>query len=371
MSSGRSSNNRQRIVGLNSLRALAVIGVLLYHAFPSVIQGGYFGVLIFFAVSGYLGAYTMREAIRSGRINLFSYYWKRFLRIYPALIIVVLASLGVLSMIDMNRMINAQEEALSIVGGYNNYWQMKVNADYFADLTNTSPFTHLWYIAILIQYEILWPILAWIYSMIRRHVSPGAALGGFFLITALSFFVMPVKMLMSSEINITNLYYATECRVFTLLAGSCLGLMHAEGLHLKGLRSGNRVIPLLIWIVFVLLSAFIFYTVSGTYLWVYCGGMQVYTLFICLIIEMMIMNRKNLRGILDDRLSNFLTKYSYGIYLWQYPVLFLTGIAGLKGGFAFPLQLALILILSIWMDMFLKPLTGKKKSGQKVRTARA
>ena len=158
----RPVHKTERIRGLDGLRTLALFGVLLFHMFPQKVSGGYFGVIIFFVISGFLTAYS---TVKKGRVSILSYYAKRMERIYPALILMLFISIEIISLVDKFKLLNVQEEVVSILLGYNNYWQISKSADYFANLSNTSAFTHLWYIAVLVQFELLWP---WLYLVCRR-----------------------------------------------------------------------------------------------------------------------------------------------------------------------------------------------------------
>ena len=81
-----STKKRRRIAGFDGLRSIALIGVLLFHMFPRTIKGGYFGVIIFFLLSGFLSAYGSASGKKTGVLK---YYFRRFLRIYPALILMI------------------------------------------------------------------------------------------------------------------------------------------------------------------------------------------------------------------------------------------------------------------------------------------
>ena len=74
------TRRRSAIGGLDGLRTLALLGVLIYHAFPRVLPGGYFGVVLFFVISGFL---TALSSVRRDRVPLFSYWGRRLVRIYP------------------------------------------------------------------------------------------------------------------------------------------------------------------------------------------------------------------------------------------------------------------------------------------------
>ena len=327
--------------------------MLFYHGFPTVVKGGYFGVLIFFVLSGYLCAYKADDLFPDGHFRPFRYYKKRFLRIYPGLVLVLLASLGALALIDPNRMANSQKEVLSIVLGYNNYWQIGMQADYFANLANTSPFTHLWYIAILIQFDLLWPFIALVYQTVRRHSSRINAILLITVLTLLSYTVLPICMLLSKEINITAIYYGTHTRLFSLMTGVLLGFLHKENMHIRPLRFGHAAVTRIVYLLFLAATIAISFLVPGTNMFVYYPGMQLYTIAVALLIEILCLNRRHLLHFLDDRLSDLVSRYSYEIYLWQYPVFFLTGILFPKG---LPLlgllQIVLIVLLSIWSHAF-------------------
>lgn len=361
------SNERRqsrRIPGLNSLRFLAAAGVLLYHAFPVSVPGGFFGVLLFFVISGYLSAWQTLYAMENHTFSLGDYYRKRILRIYPALIIVIFSSIGVVSLVDMYRLADTPREVLSILLGYNNLWQIKMNSSYFTNLTNTSPFTHLWYIAILLQFDLVWPLLAGIYRVLRRGLGKGAALTVFFLLTFVSFLIMPVYVLMVKDANLTAVYYHTITRVFSLFAGMFAGMMRTERLSMRSLRFRSPHTARLSYLLFLILTVVLYIFARGTDLKVYLFGMQGYTILCCLMIEIMIMNRKALQFLIDSKISTFISSLSYEIYLWQYPVLFVLGILYPEGPWYIPLLgILLVLILSLWLHKFAGSLfSGRKKS---------
>lgn len=340
---------RRVISGFNGLRTLALLGVLLYHTFPAVVRGGFFGVVIFFVVSGFLTAYSTvtRPSFRIG-----SYYARRFVRIYPALLVVLFSTIGVLTLKDPSRLSNTQAEVTSVLLGYNNYWQISANADYFANLANQSPFTHLWYIAILIQFELVWPIL---YAVTRRQRVTEAVL---LVLTVVSALIMPVCTLLG--VNITAVYYATHTRVFALLAGALLGILQAKGRLRNPLKKINPFLPVLL---FVILTIVMYAMVSGTDRWIYLIGINAYTILVCLIVWLLSSGTTSTGRLLDNTVSNFFSKYSYEIYLWQYPVMFVTALF-IPGTASKLIQIPVIMILSIWLNMFTnrpKKRTARKK----------
>ena len=132
------------IHGLDGLRAIAIIGVVLYHLFPDTIQGGFLGVSLFLVISGFLMMIVCERAWQKNEFSVLSFYKKRLKRIYPALFIVVLSTACFLTLFLPDELRGIRQEVLSIFGGYNNWWQISQNASYFTRLENSSAFTHLW-----------------------------------------------------------------------------------------------------------------------------------------------------------------------------------------------------------------------------------
>lgn len=152
------------IRGFDGLRALAIIGITLFHMFPQTIRGGYLGVSLFFVLSGCLLAYTCEKKGAAGSFPLIAYFRKRIARIYPSLLIMMLVTIGAFSFFAAPVISAIRPEALSVLLGYNNWWQISQSADYFTRLTNQSPFTHLWFLGIELEYYLAWPLLYCLYA---------------------------------------------------------------------------------------------------------------------------------------------------------------------------------------------------------------
>ena len=219
---GREAAGRRHIDGLDVLRTLAIVGVTLFHMFPERLPGGYLGVSLFFVLTGFLLAYTSKRSWLEHRFRVKTYYMKRIKRIYPSLFIVLLTTIGVFSFVLPKAVAAIRPEFLSIVLGYNNWWQIAQNADYFTRLTNASPFTHLWFMGIEMQYYLVWPLLFALYAFLDILAGRRAGLVVLALLALGSAAVMP--MMYKPDMDVTRLYYGTDTRVYALLFGAVLGL---------------------------------------------------------------------------------------------------------------------------------------------------
>ena len=342
------------VQGLDALRTLAIVGITLFHIFPDVVKGGYLGVSLFFVLTGYLLAYTTETERLAGDFSIVRYYMKRFLRMYPALLIVLFVTLGVYSFALPDAAMDVREEILSIVLGYNNWWQIAENADYFTRIANASPFTHLWFMGIELQYAfVLWPLLFLLYSLVFHWLGKGA---GVALIAAFGLGMAALMPLSYQQgVDVTRLYYGTDTRVFALLFGAAMGLWRAG-------RPAPRKCPL--WreiaefVGFELLFVLVLFAcvlLDGANPLLYQGGMLLTTLVFCLLLAITADRSMTIGRFLDARIFRWLGSRSYGIFLWQYPVIFLFQQKGWEAmPYFFLWEIALIVFLAMWTEALTK-----------------
>jgi peptidoglycan/LPS O-acetylase OafA/YrhL len=155
-SSGSLSHYRGDIDGL---RALAVLSVVGYHAFPRALRGGFTGVDVFFVISGFLISGIIFEDLRRGRFSFLRFYARRFRRIFPALIVVLAACLvyGSLALApDEFRELGKQAAAGA---GFSSNILQWLQAGYFDERATTKPLLHLWSLGVEEQFYIAWPIM--------------------------------------------------------------------------------------------------------------------------------------------------------------------------------------------------------------------
>ncbi|MEN9451484.1 MAG: hypothetical protein RLZZ369_543 [Pseudomonadota bacterium] len=156
---------------IDGLRALAVLSVMGFHAFPKEIQGGFIGVDIFFVISGYLISSIIFSNIEKKNFNLTDFYTRRVKRIFPSLITIVLfcLSLGWFSLLaDEYKQLGKHIAGGSVFASNLVLWG---ESGYFDNIAETKPLLHLWSLAVEEQFYIIWPLLAYgIWGRgIKRH----------------------------------------------------------------------------------------------------------------------------------------------------------------------------------------------------------
>jgi len=147
---------------IDGLRALAVLLVVIYHAFPNWAHGGFIGVDIFFVISGYLITSIILDGLTDGSFSLINFYAKRIIRIFPALILVLVLSIGLGWLILYPAELQLLgKHILSAIGFFSNFTYLS-EAGYFDSRAVEKPLLHLWSLAIEEQFYVVWPILLWL-----------------------------------------------------------------------------------------------------------------------------------------------------------------------------------------------------------------
>ena len=304
--------DKKYFIDLDLLRVLACIAILLYHV--NVLKGGYLAVCTFLVMSAYLSCLSAKQEEHFSVIN---YYKKIFFKIYLPLLSVVFITLAIVLLIPNFNLISLKREVTSIILGYNNFWQLGANLDYFARHLN-SPFMHLWYIGILLQFDLVFPF---IYIGLKKigdkfkKIIPIIILSGLTILSTIYFYSKGLNS------NIMTVYYNTFTRLFSLLAGVTLGFIHIYYGNLIFDKIKQSKYAKGIFYLYLLILGLLWTLMDANSKWFLLS--MVLTSFISfrLIDYGTISDSKELKT--SGKILNFLASFSYEVYLVQYPVIFL------------------------------------------------
>jgi peptidoglycan/LPS O-acetylase OafA/YrhL len=157
---------RERAVrgDIEGLRAVAVISVLINHAFPNVLPGGFVGVDIFFVISGYLIGRHLLQDIQAGRFSILGFYAKRVRRIFPALALVLVAVWGVGWVVLSAPELSTLGQQIVASTFFSNNVLLWFETGYFDVAALDKPLLHLWSLGIEEQFYLLVPAMLWLGS---------------------------------------------------------------------------------------------------------------------------------------------------------------------------------------------------------------
>jgi peptidoglycan/LPS O-acetylase OafA/YrhL len=144
---------------IDGLRAIAVGSVVAFHTFPNFFKGGFVGVDIFFVISGYLISGIIVDAVEGRRFSYLDFYIRRIRRIFPALVVVIAATLFVGWYVLLPDEFERLGKHLAAGAGFATNLVLWGEAGYFDVSSDTKPLLHLWSLAIEEQFYILWPLI--------------------------------------------------------------------------------------------------------------------------------------------------------------------------------------------------------------------
>jgi peptidoglycan/LPS O-acetylase OafA/YrhL len=212
---------------VDGIRALAVLAVLVYHYSPANLPGGFIGVDIFFVISGYLITGILVKATEENQFRTFGgllsdFYQRRIRRIFPSLIVVLIACLVIGWLVMFSGEYARLGKYVAAGAGYVENFVLWNEAGYFDHASIDKTLLHLWSLAVEEQFYIAWPLLLWAISRRRWPLLTSIALIG------LATFVLNVGLVFSG--HVTHAFYSPLSRTWELMVGAWLAVAHRHGL---------------------------------------------------------------------------------------------------------------------------------------------
>ena len=309
--------SKQYVTGIDGVRTLAVLGVIIYHLLPTTLPGGYLGVPLFLLISGYFVTLQLvRQMDQTGGIQLTKFYLKRLRRLYPVLIVMLTVTTAYITLFARDLLHNIKSTIATNLLWVYNWWEIGHGQSYFDRFNGESPFTHLWTLGVEAQFYFLWPLILFMLFLILRKRSK--IKWTVFILAAAS--AVEMALLFDPQ-NINRVYYGTDTRAFSLLLGSWLALCwpidHLNAnltAHAARILDGVGIGALLI----MLLG---FFTLPGQSSWTYRGGMFFYSLIGMILIATVVHPGSHMNRWLTNPFFTWIGQRSYGIYVYQLPVM--------------------------------------------------
>lgn len=293
---------------VDGLRAIAVIAVIVFHLSKAALPGGYFGVDMFFVLSGFLITSIIWREIALGDFSIARFYDRRIRRIVPALLLVLLVTTvaATLVLLPMD-LIGFGKSLLATIGFAANiyFWR---DTDYFSRLAEEKPLLHMWSLGVEEQFYVLFPLLLWVLARYARRTA------------AIFISIAVVSSLLFSAFLIhvggaLPAFYLLPARAWELGAGAMMAFVPRDGVRWRGsagvlsligaflvgfgLLRGAAVLPP--WLPEALPVT------AGTALLVWSGSHRV----------------RGVARFLSWRPVVFVGLISYSLYLWHWPVIVL------------------------------------------------
>jgi len=345
---------------IDGLRAVAVLSVVAFHAFPEWIKGGFIGVDVFFVISGYLISTIIYENLDRGTFSFTEFYLRRVKRIFPALLLVLVScyAFGWFSLLGDEYM----QLGKHIAGGAGFVSNLVLwsESGYFDNAADTKPLLHLWSLGVEEQFYIFWPLLLWFSYRVRLDL---LSIG--ILVALLSFGLN----LHQVKVDAIADFYSPQTRFWELMLGSILAWVT---LYKPNFTAANAP-RLERWsstmsVVAALLLAFGFWHIDKR-----LGFPGKWALVPVLSAVLLIFAGPGAwvnRVILSNRIAVWIGLISFPLYLWHWPLLTYARILHSKVPAA-PVRGAIVLVSIVlaWLTYRLveRPVRlGRRRAGFKV-----
>jgi peptidoglycan/LPS O-acetylase OafA/YrhL len=337
--------------GLDGMRAFAVVAVMIYHANPDWLAGGYLGVEVFFVISGYLITLLLiAEKERTDTVDMRHFWYRRARRLLPALFTMLLALTIWTSIFDRDALGKLRGDVIAALLYVSNWYQIWTGAGYTA-ANEFAPLRHLWSLAVEEQFYVVWPLV--MFALLRGGSRKIADLSRWLVIAALGITVVTALVYTSGPIGTPEVtpdaywsvfgreiskfdwsYLGTFSRAGGLLLGAAFAMVWRPVAVMRGpLRTKGPLLDV------VALAGFLILAAMAWFVWLigpdggnpvlFRGGFLLCAFATLMMIAGVTHERAVTSKVLSIPLLLWIGTRSYGLYLYHWPIYqMIRGIAG-------------------------------------------
>lgn len=354
------SKKTKYLPSIDSLRAIAVIAVIIYHIDANYLPGGFLGVDLFFVLSGYLiSSLIIKEYKSTGTVNLYNFYVRRARRLLPAVYFMITV---VLIIITLFNGVLLKKSYLDALFGYiysSNWWYIFHKLDYFDSFGSQSPFKHLWSLAIEEQFYMFFPLIFLIFNRKSKSNNSNSKLNKNFIYVVLSLILVSLiaHILLFDINNINRIYFGTDTRAFSLLVGVVGAILYPMDRLSERTTKKDNMIYSIVSLVSILALIGIMINTSEYNTWLYRGGFLLVAIIGLIIIISSGRQYTFMSKLLSFKPLVFIGKISYSLYLWHFPILVVTTPVSEIGNpnlFYVTLRIILIFLVATGSYMFVE-----------------
>ncbi|MFD2371641.1 acyltransferase family protein [Brevibacillus sp. GCM10020057] len=330
------------MAGIDGLRALAVLAVILYHLNYNWAPGGLLGVGIFFVLSGYLITdLLIAQWSRHKRLDMKDFWLRRARRLLPALLLLLVLVTAWVVCFKPEHLPSMKGDVPAAILYVSNWWLIFQDVSYFEKFGPASPFGHLWSLSVEEQFYLVWPLLL---ALGLRYVKRRIPLVCLTLFAA-ALSAGAMAWLYDPDFDPSRVYYGTDTRVFALLIGAALAMVWPSR---KLSAAVSRRARLSIDVTGGIGLAILLFAIwkSNQYdEFLYRGGLVFLSITSAVVVAAMAHPASLLARWMGCKPLKWLGVRSYGIYLWHYPIIILTS-PGVEQTDAYAIPRAILQVLA-------------------------
>jgi len=316
----------RRLPGLDGLRGIAVLAVIIYHADVSLLVGGFLGVDVFFVLSGFLiTTLLIDELTQTNTVDRARFYMRRIRRLFPALFLVLFFSVLVSGLFVLDAAYHVRRDLPWAITFVLNWSYLFFEQSYFVNISRPPLLQHLWSLSVEEQFYVIWPIL--LVALYKVRIGKLAPRVKIFFVSAALAIASTAWMIHLSVTNgfpIPNdpsrVYFGTDTHAMGLLVGcAAAALWRYEKLNAR--LTPDRAAALnAIGLGSLAGLAYFFVFVSELNEFLYRGGFLVLSLLTASLVLVAAHPGLKFGAILGNPVLKWFGDRSYGIYLWHWPI---------------------------------------------------
>lgn len=345
----------RRLPGLDGLRGIAVLAVIIYHADVSLLVGGFLGVDVFFVLSGFLiTTLLINELTETNTVDRARFYIRRIRRLMPALFLVLFFSILVSGLFVLDAAYHVRRDLPWAMTFVLNWSYLFFEQSYFVNISRPPLLQHLWSLSVEEQFYVIWPImLIGLYKVKIGNITPRVKIFIASTVLAIASTAWMVHLSVANGFPIPNdpsrVYFGTDTHAMGLLVGcAAAALWQSERLN-ERLTPDRAAAMNGLGLFSIAGLAYFFLYVSELSEFLYRGGFLVLSILTAILV--VVAAHPGLK--FGQRLGNPVLKWfgdrSYGIYLWHWPIFVLmrSGIdIQWPDSIAFVVKIAIVLIIA-------------------------
>lgn len=314
MSAAKPLNTHHKAISyrpdIDGLRAIAVLSVVGFHAFPEWIKGGFIGVDIFFVISGFLISSIIMRELKSGSFSFADFYQRRVDRIFPALLTMLIAlfAFGWFTLYA-DEFMQLGKHTAGGAGFIANFILLGEDG-YFDNSSDLKPLLHLWSLGIEEQFYILWPLILWASYKLRINLIITIV-----CLLGISFYLNIENI----DIHPTNTFYSPQTRFWELLSGAALAFYANSSRHTEKAGFKVSIISSILSISGLVLFAYGFLSITKDS--AFPGWQAVIPVIGAVLIILAGRESWINQKILSNKLIVWIGLISFPLYLWHWPLL--------------------------------------------------
>ncbi|MEH7464237.1 acyltransferase family protein [Bacillus thuringiensis] len=318
------------MVGLDSLRGLAILAVILYHINFNWLPGGFLGVTVFFVLSGYLITdILVVEWKEKRRIDLKNFWLRRARRLLPGMLVMLVITLAWITISHSSLLWKMRGDSVAALFYFSNWWYIYHKLSYFESFGTVSPLNHFWSLAVEEQFYVVWPLII---GLGLSYVKKQSRLTLYIFLGAIAS-AIAMAMIYEPGADPSRVYYGTDTRAFSLLIGAALAFIWPSSRLAHKILPKARLVLDVIGGIALIVILVMFWKTNQYDSFLYRGGMFLLSIATAILVANLAHPASRISAFLRFRPLRWIGVRSYGIYLWHYPIITLTNPQGSAGEF--------------------------------------